>query len=133
MRSKVLVVAALAAALVPASALAVSKAKVFFEDSIPSGSSSSITVVTHRPTAFRVVLRVPTAGKAKLYLTGKHAPKGGPLITTSNTSATTCEGAAGSFYCQAAYEALPKGTYTWRIAWVGKPKKPAHVELTLRW
>jgi hypothetical protein len=128
------VLAALAAALVlPVVAVAAGPAKVFFEDTVPSGSASSVTIVTHRPAAFRVLLRVPTAGRAKLYLLGKHAPKGGPLITTSNTTATSCDGAAGSFYCKGSYEPLPKGTYTWRIAWVGKPKAPAHVELTVRW
>ena len=128
------VLAALAVALVlPVVAVAAGPAKVFFEDTVPSGSSSSVTIVTHRPAAFRVLLRVPTAGRAKLYLLGKHAPKGGPLITTSNTTATSCDGAAGSFYCKGSYEPLPKGTYTWRIAWVGKPKAPAHIELTVRW
>jgi hypothetical protein len=129
-----IVLAALAAALVlPVVAVAAGPAKVFFEDTVPSGSASSVTIVTHRPAAFRVLLRVPTAGRAKLYLLGKHAPKGGPLITTSNTTATSCDGAAGSFYCKGSYESLPKGTYTWRIAWVGKPTAPAHVELTVRW
>jgi hypothetical protein len=133
MRRLILVVAVLSAALVPASAFAVTKAKVFFEDSIPSGTSSSVTIVTHRPASFHVLLRVPTAGRAKLFLLGKNAPKGGPLIKTSNTSPTSCEGAAGSFYCKASFEPLPKGTYTWRITWVGTPKAPAHVELTVRW
>jgi hypothetical protein len=138
-RRLILVVAVLAAALVPVSALAATTAKVFFEDSIPSGSASSVTIVTHRSASFRVLLRVPTAGKAKLYLLGKHAPKGGPLIRTSNTSGTSsgCEGAAGSFYCKASYEPLPKGTYTWRVTWQSTvqqgPKMPAHVELTVRW
>jgi hypothetical protein len=130
---------ALLAALVPASALAATQARIFFEDSIPSGGSSSVTIVTHRPASFRVLLRAPTAGKARLYLLGKHAPKGGPLMKTSNTSSnsTGCQGAAGSFYCKASYEPLPKGTYTWRITWVSTvqqgPKQPAHVELTVRW
>ena len=81
-----------------------------------------------------MLLRVPTAGKAKLFLLGKHAPKGGPLIDDEqHVSEPSCDGAAGSFYCKASYEPLPKGTYTWRIAWAGKPKTPAHVELTVRW
>jgi hypothetical protein len=130
---RALAVVALAALALPAVALAVGPANVFFEDSIPSGSSSSVTIVTQRPASFRVLLRVPTAGKAKLFLLGRHAPQGGPLIATSNTSPTSCDGAAGSFYCKASFEALPKGTYTWRIAWAGKPKAPAHVELTVRW
>ncbi len=139
MRASVLLVATAVAVAIPAIALAAGPAKVFFEDSIPSGSSSSVTIVTHRSASFRVLLRVPTAGRAKLYLLGKHAPKGGPLIKTSNTSPpqSGCQGAAGSFYCKASYEPLPKGTYTWRITWVSVvqqgPKMPAHVELTVRW
>jgi hypothetical protein len=123
--------------LVPAVALA--KSQVYLEDTIPSGSSSSVTFTTHKAASFRVRLRVPTAGRAKLFLLGKHAPKGGPLIHTSNTSANSsgCQGAAGSFYCTASYEPLPKGTYTWRVTWVSVvnagPKMPAHVELTVRW
>lgn len=133
-----LALAAVAVALVvPAVALA--KSQVFFQDSIPSGSSSSVTFTTHEAASFRVRLRVPTAGRAKLFLLGKHAPKGGPLIHTSNTSANSsgCQGAAGSFYCTASLEPLPKGTYTWRITWVSmtqaRPEIPAHVELTVRW
>ncbi len=134
---RVLLAAASIALLLPAVALA--KGQVFFEDSIPSGSSSSVTITTHKAASFRIRLRVPTAGRARLYLLGKHAPKGGPLIKTSNTSgqSSACEGAAGSFYCTASYEPLPKGTYTWRITWVSVtqagPKMPAHVELTVRW
>ena len=134
---RVLVAAVAVALIVPAAALA--KSQLFFEDSIPSGSSSSVTITTHKAASFRIRLRVPTAGRAKLYLLGKHAPKGGPLIHTSNTSANSsgCQGAAGSFYCSASYEPLPKGTYTWRITWVSVaqagPKMPAHVELTVRW
>ena len=133
-----LLLAALAIVLlVPAVALA--KSQVYLEDTIPSGSSSSVTFTTHKAASFRVRLRVPTAGRAKLFLLGKHAPKGGPLIHTSNTSANSsgCQGAAGSFYCTASYEPLPKGTYTWRVTWVSMvnagPKMPAHVELTVRW
>jgi hypothetical protein len=134
---RVLIAAVSIALLVPAVALA--KSQVLFEDTIPSGSSSSVTFTTHKAAAFKIRLRVPTAGRAKLYLLGKHAPKGGPLITASNTSgqSSACQGAAGSFYCTASYEPLPKGTYTWRITWVSVtqagPKMPAHVELTVRW
>jgi hypothetical protein len=118
---------ALAIALaVPAVALA--KGRVFFEDAVPAGKSSSVTFTVHTPASFRVVLRAPTQGRARLFLSGKTAPKGGPLIDTKTHA---CDGAAGSFYCKASYEPLPKGTYTWRIAWTGK--MPAHVELTVRW
>jgi hypothetical protein len=126
MRAFVLAVALAAAAAIPATALAAGK--VFFEDTIPAGASSSVTFKTHKAASFRVVLRVPTQGRAQLFLSGKTAPKGGPLIDTKTYA---CEGAAGSLYCRAAYEPLPKGTYTWRVRWLGK--KPAHVELTVRW
>jgi hypothetical protein len=104
--------------------------RIFFEDNVPSGKSSSTMIQTHRAASFSVRLRVPTAGRAKLFLLGKTAPKPGLLIDT-NTFA--CQGAAGSFICSAAYEPLPKGKYTWKVTWVGTPKKPAHVELTVRW
>ena len=138
MRKLVTLAAALAAIALPATALAVGPAKVFFEDTIPSGSASSVTITTHRPASFKVLLRVPTAGKAKLFLLGKKAPKGGPLITTSNTKPlSNCQGAAGSFYCRGSYEPLPKGTYTWRVTWLSTaqqgPRMPAHVELTVTW
>ena len=100
---------------VPVTALASGPAKVYFEDTVPSGSSSSVTIQTHRAAAFKVLLRVPTAGRAKLFLLGKTAPKGGALIDTKTYA---CDGAAGSFYCKGSYEPLPKGTYTWRITWV---------------
>jgi hypothetical protein len=129
MRTLVLLVAT-AAIAVPVTAFAATKGKVFFEDTVPSGKSSAVTIRTHRAPAFRVLLRVPTAGRAKLFLLGKTALKGGPLIDTKTYA---CEGAAGSFYCKGSYEPLPAGTYKWRINWVGMTRKPAHVELTVRW
>lgn len=128
MRRLVLALVVLACT-VPAAALAAG-GKLYFQDTVPSGSSSSVSVRVHHAAAFKVLLRVPTTGRARLYLTGKYAPKGGALIDTKTFA---CEGAAGSFYCKASYEALPAGTYTWRIGWAGTPKKPAHVELTLTW
>src|SRR5438093_7176663 len=126
MRMFVLPAAALSAVVIPVAALALTgPAKIFFEDTVPSGKSSSVTIVTHRKPAFKVLLRVPTAGRAKLFLLGKHAPKGGPLIDTKTFG---CDGAAGSYYCQASYEKLPIGTYTWRIRWTGFGNKAAHVE-----
>jgi hypothetical protein len=128
MRVRVAIVV-LAAGLAVPNALAAG-GKVFFEDTVPSGKASSVTITTQRSSSFKVLLRVPTAGRAKLYLFGKKAPTGGPLIDTKTYH---CDGAAGSFYCKASYEPLPAGTYTWKIAWVGTPKQPAHVELTVRW
>jgi hypothetical protein len=102
--------------------------KLFFEDTVRPGKSTWVEISTHRRAAFRVVLRVPTQGRAKLFLEGRTAPRGGPLIDTKTYS---CEGAAGSFYCRGAYEPLPKGNYRWRIRWLGTSS--AHVELTVRW
>ena len=126
MRTLVLLAAAVAAFAIPATALA--KGKLFFEDTVPAGKSSSVTITTHRTASFRVVLRVPTQGRAQLFLTGKVVRKGRLLIDVKKYG---CEGAAGSSYCRGAYEPLPKGTYTWRIRWLAK--MPAHVELTVRW
>jgi hypothetical protein len=124
----------LVALVVPAVAVASGPAKIYFEDTVPSGSSSSVTVQTHRAAAFKVLLRVPTQGRAKLFLLGKTAPKGGPLIDTKTYA---CEGAAGSYYCKGSYERLPKGRYTWRITWTSivqtGPRMPGQVELTVRW
>jgi len=128
MRSFALLAAVVAAVAVPATALA--KGKILFADTVPSGRSSSITFDTHQPASFRVVLHVPTQGRAQLFLTGRTAPRGGPLIDTKKSA---CDGAAGSFYCRGSYERLPAGTYTWRIAWVGVARIPANVELTVRW
>jgi hypothetical protein len=129
-----LAVASLVAGLLVTPVALGATGKVYFEDTIPSGQSSAVSVTTHKAAAFRVLLRVPTAGRAKLFLTGRNAPKGGPLIDTKTYA---CDGAAGSFYCKGSYEPLPKGTYTWRISWTSMtkhgPKMPAHVELTVRW
>ena len=127
-----LAVASLAAGLLLVPVALAGPSKLYFEDTIPSGKSTAVSVTTQKPAAFRVLLRVPTAGRAKLFLLGKNAPKGGPLIDTKTYA---CDGAAGSFYCKGSYERLPKGTYTWRVRWVGTGvvKMPAHVELTVRW
>jgi hypothetical protein len=130
MRALVLLAVVAVAIAIPATALAALKGKVFFEDTVPSGKTTSVVIVAHRHPAFQVLLRVPTAGRAKLYLLGKNAPKGGPLIDSKTSG---CDGAAGSFYCKASYESLPVGTYTWRLRWVGLQNMPAHVELTVRW
>ena len=119
---------------VPVAALASGPAKVYFEDTVPSGSSSSVTIQTHRAAAFKVLLRVPTAGRAKLFLLGKNAPKGGALIDTKTYA---CDGAAGLVLLQGVVRAAAEGDV--HLAHhVGEhreagPKMPAHVELTVRW
>ena len=61
MRTIALLAAAVSAAAIPATAFA--KGKVFFEDTVPAGKSSSVTIRTHKAASFRVVLRVPTQGR----------------------------------------------------------------------
>jgi hypothetical protein len=114
-------------------AAAAAPAKVTYQDVLPKTGTGQVTFKTQKAASFSVLLRVPTQGRARLYLLGAKAPKGGPLIDTkpSPYGGGPCEGAAGSFYCRAAYEPLPKGTYTWRIVWKGSVKAP--VELTVRW
>jgi hypothetical protein len=124
-RRAVVLAATFAAVVVPAAA---AQGRVAFEDTVRPGKSSWVEISTSRAVSFRVVLRVPTQGRAQLFLTGTKAPRDGPLIDTKTSS---CEGAAGSFYCRASYEPLPRGTYRWRIRWLGT--MPAHVELTVRW
>jgi hypothetical protein len=110
---------------VPAVAIA---ASVTYNDNIVKGKPVSVTITTHRSASFRVLLRVSTQGRTRLFLTGKHAPKGGALIDTKTYA---CEGAAGSFYCKGAYEPLPAGTYTWKIVRIAGPREA--VTLTLKW
>jgi len=124
---KLAVLAAAALALV-AVATAMAAASVTYDDAVSVGKPVSITVKTYRPTAFKVLLRVQTIGRTQLFLTGKHAPKGGALIDTKTYA---CDGAAGSFYCKASYDPLPAGTYTWRIVRVSGPKE--NTTLTLHW
>ncbi|TML70516.1 MAG: hypothetical protein E6G14_05010 [Actinobacteria bacterium] len=120
--SAVLVVAALA---LPAVAIA---ASITYNDTVMKGKPVSVTVTTHHAASFHVLLHVRTVGRTQLFLLGKHAPNGGPVIDTKTYA---CDGAAGSFYCKAAYEPLPAGTYTWKIVRVSGAKEP--VTLTLKW
>jgi hypothetical protein len=85
-------------------------------------------VTTRGPAAFRIVLRTSTQGRTKLFLLGRFAPTGPPLLDTATTA---CEGAAGSYYCKGSYEPLRKGTYTFRLVRVSGPATP--VTLTVRW
>jgi hypothetical protein len=126
-RRLVLLAMVVAVVAFPATILA-QGSRVTFEDNVRPGKSTWVEIKTHKRASFRVVLRVPTQGRAQLFLSGKTAPRGGPLIDTKTYA---CEGAAGSFYCRAAYEPLPKGTYRWRIRWLGRQR--AHVRLTVRW
>jgi hypothetical protein len=56
-----IVLAAVAVALV-VPAVAFAKSRVYLEDTVPSGSSTSVTITTHKAASFSVRLHVPTAG-----------------------------------------------------------------------
>ena len=101
---------------------------VHLEQYVGTGSSVQVSVVVRRPASFSVLLRTRTIGRTRLRLLGEHAPKGGPLIDTKTTA---CDGAAGSYYCQASFEPLPPGIYTFRI--VRRSGFSTTVELTVRW
>jgi hypothetical protein len=122
------VLATVAALLLAGLTAATPSAKVSYDDAVRVGKPVSITVTARRAASFRIVLRVSTQGRTQLLLSGKRAPKGGPLIDTATSA---CEGAAGSFYCSAAYEPLPPGTYTWTVRRVSGPLSP--LALTIRW
>jgi len=107
---------------------ALAAAGLTYTDSVRVGRPVSVTVHTSGPAAFRVLLRARTTGRTQLFLTGALAPKGGALIDTRTAA---CDGTAGSYYCKASYEALPAGTYTWRIVRLSGPKET--VTLTVRW
>ncbi len=111
-----------------AAAHAAAPRKLFYEDMLPAHGAGTVSLAVRGPAAFRLVLRSSTQGRTRLYLLGKTAPKGGPLLDTKSGG---CEGAAGSYYCKGAFEALPRGTYTFRVRRDGSA--PAHVELIVRW
>jgi hypothetical protein len=129
LRSRLAVALAVASALVVTGASsAASQGTVTYLNVLATNGVGIVSVTTWKAPSFRVLLRVPTQGRARLFLLGKSAPGGGPLIDTRTYA---CEGAAGSFYCRGSYEPLPKGSYTWRIVWKGPVTAP--VELTVRW
>jgi hypothetical protein len=120
-----LVAVAVTALLLPATAAA---ASVTYRDTIPTGASGRVSLTARSAASFEVILRVPAAGRTQLFLTGKRAPKGGPLIDTATSS---CPRAGAVRVCRARYEPLPAGTYTWRVRRASG--SPAAVVLTVRW
>ena len=119
-----LVVSALALA-VPGVARAGS---VQLEQFVSTGGTVQVSVVVRKAASFSVLLRTRTIGRTQLFLIGKHAPKGGPLL---DTATTRCDGAAGSYYCKGSFEPLPAGTYTFRV--VRPSGFGTHIELTVSW
>jgi hypothetical protein len=127
MKLVALIVVAAVALTLPAVAGA---GKIALQDSVPRNGTSQMSVTLRQPGAFKVLLRTSTQGRTKLYLLGAHAPTGGPLIDTKTYA---CDGTAGSFYCKGSYEALPRGTYTFRVVYAGTTPQPANIELTVQW
>ena len=128
MKLRIAIVAFVVAAAFPAVAGA---GKVYLEDTLPRFSSTQVSVTVRKPAAFRILMRTSTQGRTRLYLLGKHAPRGGALIDTEKRY--SCDGTAGSWYCKGSYEALPPGTYTFRVVFRGTTSQPASIELTVRW
>jgi hypothetical protein len=124
----IVIVAALAAAIAASAAGAAPAARISFEDVVQPGKSLSLSVSTHEASSFRVVLRIPRQGRAQLFLTGRNAPRGGPLL---DTRASGCRRTARARFCTASYEPLPSGVYRWRVRWLGFD--PANIQLTVRW
>ena len=124
--------AAVTALVVSALALAVpgaaSAGSVHLEQFVSTGGTVQVSVVVRKAASFSVLLRTRTVGRTQLFLIGKRAPKGGPLMDTVTTH---CDGAAGSYYCKGSFEPLPPGTYTFRV--VRPSGFGTHVELTVRW
>jgi hypothetical protein len=124
----ILIALLLGAAAFPAFAHA---GKVVYTDTLPRNGARQVSVTVKKPAAFRILMRTSTQGRTRLYLLGAHAPKGGPLI---DTKTYRCDGAAGSWYCKGSYEALPAGTYTFRVVFASSaPTNPGGLELTVNW
>ena len=119
------VVAVVGSLLLPA---AVSAASVTYRDTIATGKTGQVSVTARAAAAFAVSLRVPAGGRTQLFLLGAKAPKGGALLDTATTS---CPRKGTVRICSGRYEALPPGTYTWRVKRVSGAS--GNVALTVRW
>ena len=126
--SRLVVVVSLLAALALVLPSLAGAGSIRLEQHVAPQSSVQVTIVVRKHASFSVLLRTRTQGRTQLFLLGKTAPKGGPLIDTATHA---CEGAAGSFYCSSAFEPLPPGTYTFRVKRTAGTG--ASVELTVRW
>jgi len=128
MRRPAAVTAVIASMLALALPGAASAGSVHLEQFVSTGGAVQVSVVVRKAASFSVLLRTRTVGRTQLFLLGRRAPKGGPLL---DTATTRCDGAAGSFYCKGSFEPLPPGTYTFRV--VRPSGFGTHVELTVRW
>jgi hypothetical protein len=127
---RLVILAFLVGSVALASASAASAGTIEYRNVIGPKGTAQVAVRVFRPAAFHLLLRTSTHGRTRLYLEGKTAPGGGPLIDTQTYA---CEGAAGSFYCEGAFEALPPGIYTFRVEYRGTTPERTGIELTIRW
>ena len=101
---------AAAALVVSALALAVpgaaSAGSVHLEQFVSTGGTVQVSVVVRKAASFSVLLRTRTVGRTQLFVIGKHAPKGGPLMDTATTA---CDGAAGLVLLQGLVRAAAAG------------------------
>jgi hypothetical protein len=128
MRRPAAATAFVVSALALAAPGAASAGSVHLEQFVSTGGTVQVSVVVRKAASFSVLLRTRTVGRTQLFLIGKRAPKGGPLLDTATTH---CDGAAGSSYCKGSFEPLPAGTYTVRV--VRPSGFGTHIELTVRW
>ena len=105
--------------------------KIVLTDTMPRFSSTKVSVTVRKAAAFRVLMRTSTQGRTKLFLLGKHAPKGGPLIDTKTYA---CHGRGRlALSARGTTRRCRAGTYTFRVVYAGRTPAKAHLELTVRW
>jgi hypothetical protein len=102
--------------------------RITLEDVVPARSASTVAVTVRGAASFTVELRAPKQGRARLFLLGRTAPGGGPLIDTATAG---CAARGTAVVCRGAYEPLPRGSYTFRIVRLSGPA--GRVTLSVRW
>ena len=129
MKLRAVVVAILVAVALPAVAGAGS---VVLQEKLPKVSSTQVSVTVRKAAAFNGSSCAPaTQGRTRLFLLGKHAPKGGALIDTATYA---CDGTAGSFYCQGQLRAAAAGhVHLPRRVRAARRHNQRIVVLTVRW
>ncbi len=120
----------LAAGLALAVSAVAGAGRVVLTDSLAPNQATRVSVTVRKSAAFDVVLRAPKQGRTKLFLLGQSAPQGSALIDTKTYA---CGSSASTRVCRGRYDALPAGTYTFRIVVSGLTPKPAPVTLTVSW
>lgn len=113
--------------LAAASSDAATKNVVFKMKAGTQNAKFSVTATT--PPSFHLVLRIRNDGTRAILHYRKSTWKDSRELMDTKTYG--CDGAAGSLYCEASYEPLPKGTYLFSVSKQGR--KPTQIEVTLKW